>query len=110
MFNGDCYPNDSYINHIYITPGSSSYISHLQRVLPNSTLSGRERVNPNGQPVNCRSSTNNNPLHCIKSNTPVNIIVYRPNGDTFHESNFGDNIYYNFMQLLISWKLHFTSI
>ena len=38
MFNGDCYPNGSYINHIYITPGISEYISHLQCLLPNSTL------------------------------------------------------------------------
>ena len=81
MFNGDCYPNGSYINHLCITPDTSYYISHLECVLPNSTLSGGEWVNPNGQPVNCGSSTNNNPLRCIKSNTPSNITVYRPNGD-----------------------------
>ena len=51
MLNGDFYPNGSYINHIYITPNRSSYISHLEFVLPNSTLCGVEWVNPNGQPV-----------------------------------------------------------
>ena len=51
MFNGDCYPNGSYINHIYITPDPSYYISHLQCVLPDSTLSGGEWINPNGQPA-----------------------------------------------------------
>ena len=91
MFNGSCYPNGSYINHIYITPDTSYYISYLQCVLPNSNLSGGEWVNPNGQPVNCGSSTNNNPLRCIKSNTPSNITLYRPDGDTFHESDFGSN-------------------
>ena len=91
MFNRDCYPNGSYINHIYITPDTSYYISHLQCVLPNSNLSGGEWVNPNGQPVNCGSSTRTNPLHCIESNTPANITVYRPDGDTFHESDFGGN-------------------
>ena len=90
MFNEDCYPNGSYINHLYITPNTpdtSYYISHLQCVLPNSTLSGGEWVYPNGQPVNCNNSTRNNPLRCIKSNTLSNITVYRPDGDNFHESD-----------------------
>ena len=91
MFNGDCYPNGSYINHIYITPDTSYYISDLQCVLPDSNLSGGEWVNPNGQPVNCSNSINNNPLSCIKSNTSAIITVYRPDADNFHESDFGGN-------------------
>ena len=91
MFNGDCYPNGSYINHQYITPGISYYTSHLQCVLPNSTLSGGEWVNPNGQPVNCSNSNNNDPLLCDVSNTPANITVYRPNANNFYESDFGGN-------------------
>ena len=76
MLNGDCYPNGSYINHNYITPGSN-YISHLQCVLPDSTLSEGEWVNPNGQPVNCNSNSDSDPLRCIFSNNPANITVYR---------------------------------
>ena len=86
MFNGSCNPNGSYINHIYITPGTSSYISHLQCVLPSSTLSGGEWVYPNGQPVNCNNNNNSDPLHCIESNNPANITVYRPDGQDFFES------------------------
>ena len=77
MFNGDCYPNGSYINQKYITQGSN-YMSHLQCVLPNSTLSGGEWVYPNGQPVNCNSNSNSEPIRCIVSNNPANITVYRP--------------------------------
>ena len=91
MFNGDCYPNGSYINHNYITPNTSYYQSHLQCVLSNSTLSGGEWVNPNGQPVNCTNSINNDPLLCDVSNTPSNITIYRPGADNFHESDFGGN-------------------
>ena len=90
MFNGDCYPNGSYINHIYITPGSN-YISHLQCVLPNSNLSGGEWVNPNGQPVNCNSNNDSDPLLCIESNNPANITVYRPDGQDFPESQIVGN-------------------
>ena len=93
MFNGDCYPNGSYINHIYITPDGSLYISHLQCVLPDSTLSGGEWVNPNGQPVNCGYSNRTNPLRCDISNTPSNITVYRPAADNFHESDFGGDMF-----------------
>ena len=91
MFNGDCYPNGSYINHIYITPDISPYISHLQCVLPDSTLFGGEWVNPYGQSVNCNSSNNNDPLRCIESNNPANITVYRPDGQDFHEFQIGGN-------------------
>ena len=94
MFNGDCYPNGSYINHIYITPYKSSYISHLQCVLPDSTLSGGEWVYPNEQPVNCNSNSNNDPIRCIESNNPANITVYRPgppNEQPFYESQIGGN-------------------
>ena len=80
MFIGDCYPNGSYINHIYIAPGST-YISYLLCVLPNSTLSGGEWVYPNGQPVNCNSNSDSDPLRCIESNNPANITVYRPSGN-----------------------------
>ena len=90
MFNGSCYPNDSYINHIYITVGLTNY-SPLQCVLPNSNLSGGEWVYPNGQPVNCNINNNNDPLRCIKSNNPANITVYRPSGQDFHESQIGGN-------------------
>ena len=93
MFNGDCYPNVSYINHIYITPGIN-YITLLQCVLPNSNLSGGEWIYPNLQPVNCNSNSNNDPLHCIVSNNPANITVYRPgppNEQAFHEYLIGGN-------------------
>ena len=90
MFNGDCYPNGSYINHIYITPGIN-YISHLQCVLPNSTLSGGEWIYPNGQPVKCNRNNNNDPLRCIESNNPANITVYRPDGQLFYENNTYNN-------------------
>ena len=86
MFNGSCYPNGSYINHIYITPGHTNY-SPLQCVLPNSTLSGGEWVYPNGQSVNCNSNNYNDPLRCIESNNPANITVYRPDGQGFYESS-----------------------
>ena len=94
MHNGDCYPYDSYINHLYITPNISSYgyyYSPIQYVSPNSTLSGGEWVNPNGQPVNCTNSINNDPLLCDVFNIPANITVYRPAADNFHESDFGGN-------------------
>ena len=84
LFNRSCYPNGSYINHNYITLGSN-YISHLQCVLPNSNLSGGEWVYPNLQPVNCNSNNNSDPLHCIESNNPANITVYRPAGQAFYE-------------------------
>ena len=85
MFNGSCYPNGSYINHIYITPGHTNY-SPLQCVLPDSTLSGGEWIYPNGQHVNCNNSNNGDPLRCIESNSSANITVYRPNGQLFYES------------------------
>ena len=94
MHNGDCYPNGSYINHLYITPNISSlgyYYSLLQCVSPNSTLSGGQWINPNGQTVNCSNSNNNDPLLCHVSNTLANITVYRPGGDNFYESDFGGN-------------------
>ena len=94
MFNGDCYPNGSYIDHIYITQGHTNY-SPLQCVLPDSTLSGGQWIYPNGQPVNCNSNNNTDPLRCIESNNPANITVYRPSGQDFYEyaSNFNtDNI------------------
>ena len=92
MFNGSCYPNGSYINHVYITPGHTNY-SPLQCVLPDSTLSGGEWVYPNGQPVNCNSKNNGDPLCCIESNDPASISVYnRPDGQGFCESYSTNNI------------------
>ena len=99
MFNGDCYPNGSYINHIYITVGQTNY-SPLQCALPNSTLSGGEWVYPNGQPVNCNSNSDSDPLHCIVSNNPASITVYRTSGtQNFYEvsisgsQSIGGNIF-----------------
>ena len=85
MFNGSCYPNGSYINHIYITEDYTNY-SPLQCVLPDFTLSGGEWVYPNGQHVNCNNNNNSDPLRCIESNNSANITVYRPGGQTFYES------------------------
>ena len=60
-------------------------------MLPNSILYGGEWVNPNGQPLNCIKSFNNDPLLCDVSNTPSNITIYRTGADNFHESDFGGN-------------------
>ena len=60
-------------------------------MLSNSTLSGGEWVNPNGQHVNCTNSINNDPFLCNVSNTPANITIYRPGADNFHESAFVGN-------------------
>ena len=84
MFNGDCYPNGSYINHIYITKDHVNY-SPLKCALLNTTLSGGEWVDPNGR-------CNNNPLHCDKTTNPASISQYRLNGGiTFEEANGSDN-------------------
>ena len=74
MFNGDSYPNGYNINHIYIVLGQPNY-SSLQCVLPNSILSGGEWVNPNGQPVNCTKSTNNDSILCDVSNIEVHHVL-----------------------------------
>ena len=58
MFNGDCYPNGSYINHMYMVKEHANY-SPLQCVLPNSNLSGEEWIYSNGQSVN----SNTDPLY-----------------------------------------------
>ena len=87
MFKGDCYPNGSYINEMYITP-----LSKLQCVLPSSTLSGGQWINPNGQPVNCNSNNNNVVLKCDTTDNPASISLYRPNGGiTFNELDANDN-------------------
>ena len=86
MFKGDCYPNGSYINEMYITPTSK-----LQCVLLNSTLSGGQWINPSGQPVNCNNNNINDPLRCIVSNNPANIGVYKPNGQEFREFDLYNN-------------------
>ena len=89
MFNGDCYPNGSYINHIYITKDYDNY-SSLKCALPNTTLSGGEWVDPNGNPL----SSNTNPLHCNKTINPASISLYRPNGGiTFVEAVPNNNFY-----------------
>ena len=87
MFNGDCYPNGSYINHIYITKDNANY-SPLKCALPNITLSGGEWVSPNGTALSC----NTNPLHCNKTTNPASISLYRPNGGIlFNELDGNDN-------------------
>ena len=63
---------------------------YLQCVLPDSTLSGGEWSRSNGGPVDCTRSTNSDPLccitTCITTNTPANLTLYRPNGQTFPAS------------------------
>ena len=87
MFNGDCYPNGSYINEISITPTSK-----LQCVLPNSTLSGEQWIDPGGQPVNCDINNNNVVLKCDTTDNPASISLYRPNSDiSFNELDASDN-------------------
>ena len=87
MFNGDCYPNGSYINHIYITKDHANY-SPIKCALPNTTLSGGEWVDPNGNPLSC----NTIPLYCDKTTNPASISLYRPNGGiTFNEADGNDN-------------------
>ena len=44
MFNGDCYPNGSYIDHIYTTKDNVTY-SPLKCALPNTALSDGQWVN-----------------------------------------------------------------
>ena len=87
MFNGHCYPNGSYINHIYITKDNANY-SPLKCALPNTTLSGGEWVDPNGNLLSC----NTNPLHCDKTTNPASISLYRSNGGIlFTEADGNDN-------------------
>ena len=57
------------INHIYITKDHANY-SPLKCALPNTTLSGGEWVDPNGNPPSC----NTNPLHCEKTTNPAGIV------------------------------------
>ena len=82
MYNGDCYPNGSYFRDDAITEGAPNF-DHLQCVLPNSTLSGGEWSRSNGGPVDCTSNTNSDPLRCITTDTPANLSLYRPNGQSF---------------------------
>ena len=88
MFNGDCYPNGSFINEMYITPTNK-----LQCMLPNSTLLEGQWINPDRYPVNCNTNNIDDPLRCIVSNNPANITVYKPNGQEFRE--FDENDYNN---------------
>ena len=89
MFNGNCYPNGSHINHIYITKDHVNY-SPLKCALPNTTMSGGEWVSPNGIALSC----NTNPLHCDKTTNPASISLYRPNGGiTFTEVLPNNNFY-----------------
>ena len=84
MFKGDCYPNGSYINEMYITQTNK-----LQCVLPNSTLSGGQWVDPTGQSVNCNNN-NNVLLKCDTTDNPTNISLYR-GGNDFYEADGNDN-------------------
>ena len=87
MFKGDCYPKDSFINEKYITPTSK-----LQCVLPSSTLSGGQWINPNGQPVTCDINNNNVVLKCDTTDNPASISLYRPkDGQGFYEADGNDN-------------------
>ena len=73
LFNGDCCPDDSYINEMYITPTNK-----LQCVLPNSTLSGGQWINPNEQYGN--------------GDYPASISPYRAYGGiNFNEVDSQDN-------------------
>ena len=94
MYNGDCYSNGSYFRDIAITiPAETKFPNsdYLQCVLPDSTLSGGEWSRPNGGPVDCTSNTNSDPLRCITTDTPVNLTLYRPNGQDFPASE--DQLY-----------------
>ena len=82
MFNGDCYPNGSYINHIHITKDHVNY-SPLKCALPNTTSSGGDWVDPNG-----------NPLPCNKTTSPASISLYRPNGSITFTETFPNNNFY----------------
>ena len=85
MFNGDCYPNSSYINEMYVIQTSK-----LQCVLPNSTLSGGQWIGPKGNSVNCNNNNNNVLLKCDTTDNPTNISLYR-GGKAFYEANKYDN-------------------
>ena len=87
MFNGDCYPNGSYINHIYITKDHVNYIS-LKCALPNTTLTDGQLVDPKGNPLTCHNTA----LHCDKTTNPASISLYRTNGGIiFNEFDGNDN-------------------
>ena len=75
MFKGDCYPNGSYINEMYITQ-----MSKVQCVLPNSTLSGGQWIDPRRRLVNCNINNNNVLLKCDTIDNPANISLYRGGG------------------------------
>ena len=88
MYNGDCYPNGSLFRDVAITVPPNYY---LHCVLPNSTLNGGEWTKSNGEQVDCDSSYGGNNLQCIKTTSPANISLYRPNGEGFHSSE--DQLY-----------------
>ena len=89
MYNGDCYPNGSYFRDTAVTIYSD--YSLLQCVLPNSTLSGGEWFRSSGRTIDCNSSTYNDPLRCIITDTPANLSLYRPSGQAF--SGDADQLY-----------------
>ena len=97
MYNGDCYPNGSYFRDTAITiPAEDMFPNsdYLHCVLPDSELFDGEwsRSNQtNGGPVDCTSNTNSDPLRCIITDTPANLTLYRPNGQTFPPSE--DQLY-----------------
>ena len=81
MYNGDCFPNGSYFRDTAVTippPQKFPNSDYLQCVLPNSTLSGGEWSRSDGRTVDCNST---NGLHCIITDTPANLSLYRPNGN-----------------------------
>ena len=90
MYMGDCYPNGSYFRDIAITKEHSNF-DYLQCVLPNSVLSGGEWSRFDGGPVNCTYKDDTDPLRCITTDTPANLTLYRPNGQSFPASE--DQLY-----------------
>ena len=70
----DCYPNGSYFRDLAITEGVLNFSVCM---LPNS-----RGDRSNGGPVDCTSSPNLDPLHCITTDTPVNLTLYRPLGQS----------------------------
>ena len=87
LFKKDCYPNGSYINEIYITT-----MNKVQCVLPNSTLSEGQWIDPKRQSVNCNNNNNNVLVKCDTTDNPASISLYRPNGGiTFNEADGNDN-------------------
>ena len=68
MYNGDCYPNGSYIYDELINQNRNSG-RFLMCVLPNTALTTGEWSGPTGS-VNCTNSSNSDPLRCNITTSP----------------------------------------